>query len=452
TNETILTPANVGSTTFGKLFSYPVDGWIYAQPLYVPGLTMGAGTPQSGTTHNVIFIATEHDSVYAFDADSNAGADANPLWQVTLLDAAHGAASGATTVPSGDVSTGDIVPEIGITGTPVIDTATNTLYVVGKTKESGTYVQRLHALDITTGAEKFGGPKPLSASVPGNGSGSSGGTLNWDPKWQNHRPGLLLLNGIVYLGFAAHGDNGPWHGWILAYSASTLAQTGAWCASPNGSGDGIWMSGSGLAASVPDSTGHPFGRMLTTTGNGSHSAPVNTTVPLIYDNTMNYGDSIIKLDLANGVPTMNSNGTVVGDDFTPHDQANLNNGDMDQASGGVLLLPDAVGGGKHLLAQLGKTGRIYILDQDNLGGYNPNNTSDPGEKAFVNGLWGMPAYWNGNLYVWSVSDNLKAFSISNGILSSTFTSKSAESAGTYSPTPAISANGTTNGIVWSLKT
>jgi len=458
-NETILTPANVNMTTnpngFGKLFSYPVDGWIYAQPLYLPGLTMGAGTPQAGTTHNVLFIATEHDSVYAFDADSNAGANANPLWHITLLDVAHGAPpppSSATTVPSGDVSTGDIVPEIGITGTPVIDPVTNTMYVVGKTTESGTYVQRLHALDITTGAEKFGGPVVLSGSVLGNGSGSSGGTLNWDPKWQNNRPGLLLLNGIVYLGFGSHGDNGPWHGWILAYNASNLQRTGVWCASPNGSADGIWMSGSGLAADVIDPVGHPFGRMFTSTGNGSHSAPVNTTVPLIYDNTMNYGDSIIKLDLANGVPTMNSGGTVVGDDFTPHDQASLNNGDTDQASGGALLLPDAVGGGKHLLAQLGKTGRIYILDRDNLGGYNPNNTSDPGEKAFVNALWGMPAYWNGNLYLWSTNDNLKAFSISNGILSSTFTSKSTESAGTYSPTPTVSANGTTNGIVWSLKT
>jgi hypothetical protein len=171
TNETILTPANVNSTTFGKLFSYPVDGYIYAQPLYVPVLTMGAGTPQAGTTHNVIFIATEHDSVYAFDADSNLVANANPLWHITLLDAAHGAASGATTVPSGDVATYDIMPEIGITGTPVIDLATSTLYVVGKTKESGTYVQRLHALDITTGLENLAGrrrsplPSPAMATA-----------------------------------------------------------------------------------------------------------------------------------------------------------------------------------------------------------------------------------------------------------------------------------------------
>jgi len=186
TQETILTPANVNSTSFGKLFTQPVDGYAYAQPLYVAGVTMGAGTPQAGTTHNVVFIETEHDSVYAFDADSNGGLNASPLWWITLLDTAHGAVNTpnpATTVPNGDVGTSDIVPEIGITGTPVIDTTTNTMYVVGKTKENGTYVQRLHALDITTGNEKFGGPVTLSGSVSGTGNGSSGGVLKWDPKF-----------------------------------------------------------------------------------------------------------------------------------------------------------------------------------------------------------------------------------------------------------------------------
>ena len=178
----ILTPTNVNTNTFGKLFSYPVDGWVYAQPLYMPGLTMGAGTVQAGTTHNVVFVATEHDSVFAFDADSNTGANANPLWQVSLLG------TGETTVSSGDVSTSDIIPEIGITSTPVIDPTTNTIYVVAKsTVADTTFIQRLHALDITTGKEKFGGPVTLSASVPGNGNGSSGGTLNWDPKWENNR-------------------------------------------------------------------------------------------------------------------------------------------------------------------------------------------------------------------------------------------------------------------------
>ena len=304
TNETILTPSNVNTAGFGKLFSQLVDGYIYAQPLYLAGVTMGAGTSQAGTVHNVVFIATEHDSVYAFDADTNGGANGFPLWKVTLLDAAHGAASGATTVPSGDISSGDLVPEIGITGTPVIDPATNTIYLVGKTKESGTYLQRLHALDITTGAEKFGGPVILSASVPGNGTGSSSGVLNFDPKWELQRTGLLLLNGIVYFGFGAHGDNGPWHGWILAYNASTLQQTSAYCTTPNGSGSGVWMSGSGLAGDVIDPVGHPFGRMFIATGNGSF----NATTP--YTNSMNYGNDHIRLDLSNGVMT-------VQDSFTP---------------------------------------------------------------------------------------------------------------------------------------
>jgi hypothetical protein len=177
---------------------------------------MSVGTAQAGTRHNVVFVATEHDSVYAFDADSNGGPNAWPLWKITLLDTAHGASSGATTVPNSDVGTDDINPEIGITSTPVIDTVTNTLYVVGKTKENGNYFQRLHALNITTGAERPGSPVTLAAQVNGNGNGSSGGVLYWDAKLENNRAGLLLLNGIVYIAFAAHGDQGPYHGWILA--------------------------------------------------------------------------------------------------------------------------------------------------------------------------------------------------------------------------------------------
>jgi hypothetical protein len=438
TNETILTPSNVNSSLFGKLFSRNVDGYVYAQPLYMVGVTMGAGTSQPGTKHNVLFIATEHDSVYAFDADNDQGANATPLWKATLLDAAHGAAPNATTMPSGDVSTDDIVPEIGITGTPVIDPTTNTIYVVGKVKESPTYVQRLHALDITTGAEKFGGPATIAASVLGNGTGSAGGTLNFDPLWENQRTGLLLLNGIVYFGFGAHQDNGPWHGWILAYNASTLQQTGAWCASPNQQSSGIWMSGAGLAANVPDPTNHPYGQMFTATGNGTFDA----VIP--YNNTMDFGDSIIRLDLTNGVPT-------IKDAFTPFDQATLNNNDMDQASGGLLLLPDAVSGGQHLLTQAGKTGRVYVLNQGNLGGYNPNNTTDPQQQATVDGMWSMPGYWNGNLYFRGSGDFLKAFSIANGVISANPTSTSVEQFNFPGATPTVSANGATNGIVWDIR-
>jgi hypothetical protein len=291
-----------------------------------------------------------------------------------------------------------------------------------------------------------GNPLSTDNYVAGNGTGSVKGILCFDPKWENNRASLLLLNGIVYLAFGAHGDNGPWHGWILTYNAATLARTGIWCATPNAAAGGIWMGGAGLAADVP--SGKPYGRMFTSTGNGTFDAVAPT-----YTNAMDYGDSILKLDLNNGVPTMN-NGTVVGDNFTPHDQANLNNGDQDQAAGGVLVLPDAVGGGggAHQLVQLGKSGRIYVLNRENLGGYSPNNTKDPGESANVGGLWGAPAYFNGNVYVWATGDHLKAFSFANGALSPNPKSTSTESAGTYSPTPSVSANGATNGIVWSLKT
>ncbi len=438
TTETILTPANVNSTTFGRLFSQTVDGYVYAQPLYVAGVTLGAGTVQAGTAHNIVFVATEDDSVYAFDADSNGGANASPLWKVSLIDSAHGAGSGEKPVPQSDVATTDIVPQVGITGTPVIDTTTNTMYVVAKSTVSDTtFIQRLHALDITTGAEKFGGPMALSGSVSGTGNGSSGGKLNFDPKWENQRPGLLLLNGIVYIGFAAHGDNGSWHGWILAYNASNLQQTSAWCASANSLGSGVWMSGTGLAADVP--SGKPYGRMFAVTGNGTFDA-----LPT-YTNSMSYGDSVVRLDLTNGVIT-------VQDDFTPHDQASLNGSDLDQAAGGAVLLPDSVGGSSRQLVQIGKSGRVYVLNRESLGGYNASNSTDPGQAVnLANGLWGSPAYWNGRVYIWPKSDSLRLYGFANGAITGQ-TSISNESAGTYSPSPSISANGTTNGIVWSLKT
>lgn len=447
TNETILAPSNVNPNTFGKLFSVPVNGWIYAQPLYMPGVTLGGGTAQPNTTHNVVIVATEHDSVFAFDADSNTGLNARPLWQASLIDAAHGARPGETTVSSNDLSEPDVVPEIGVTSTPVIDPTSNTIYVVAKSTVAGAaFIQRLHALDITTGQEKFGGPKQLSGSVPGSGDGNSGGTLNWDPQWENNRTGLLLLNGIVYIGFGAHYDSAPWHGWILAYDARTLKQTGVWCSTPNGMGGGIWMGGIGLAADVP--SGRPYGRIFAATGNGTFDA-----VAPNYTNSTDYADSIIKLDLANGVPTMFSNGTTVGDDFTPHNQEFLDDSDWDPASGGVVLLPDSVGGGDHKLVQVGKSGIIYVLNRDNLGGYSPNRKTDQGESAYVNGLWGAPAYWNGHVYVWSNKSYLMAFGIAKGAFTSSHPgSISAEVATWPSPTPSVSANGSKNGIVWSIRT
>jgi hypothetical protein len=442
TNETILTPANVNSSTFGKLFSYSIDGYAYAQPLYYANLTMGAGTPQAGTTHNVFFIETENDSVYAFDADTNGGANASPLWHVSLIDSAHGAGSGETAVPNvsttGTFSSSDIVPQVGITGTPVIDPTTNTMYVVSKsTISSTTFFQRLHALDITTGQEKFGGPVPLAASVPGNGNGSSGNVLKFDLKWENNRPGSLLLNGILYLGFGSHGDNGPWHGWILAYNAATLQQTGAFCTSPNGEGSGVWQGGAGLAADVPDPVNHPFGRMFVTTGNGTYDA----TTP--YSNTMDFGDDDLRLDLTDGVLT-------VQDAFTPSNQANLSSADQDLGSGGAVLLPPQTGAHPNELVQVGKSGTIYVVDRDNMGGYSTSSNNDVQEfPTQMGGLWGMPAYWNSNLYFWGRNDNLRSFTVAGGQLS--VNAVGPDEVGFSTPTPSISSNGNNNGIVWAIQ-
>ncbi len=413
TSETILTPANVNTNSFGKIFSQSVDGSIYAQPLYMAGVAIsGKGT------HNVVFVATENDSVYAFDADNNGGVNAAPLWSISLLTSAHGAASGATAVPNGDVSSTDIQPVIGVTGTPVIDPSTNTMYLVSASKENGSYFQRLHALDITSGAEKFGGPVNLSGSVSGNGNGSSGGTLNFDTKWENNRAGLLFLNGIVYIAFASHGDNGPWHGWILAYNAASLARTSVWCASSNGIGAGIWMSGSGIAADTNNPTGgSPGGRLFVATGNGTFDAATP------YTNSMDYGDSIVRLHLNNGVMT-------VADDFTPLNQSALNSEDRDVASGGVLLLPDqSTGGHTHLLVQAGKEGRISLVDRDAMGGFSSssdnivqelpvNNSGQTNQNFPIGGLWGTAGYGNNTIYLWGTADNMKSFPLTSGKLSS----------------------------------
>ncbi len=432
-SETVLTPSNVNTTQFGLLFSYGIDGYAYAQPLYMPNVMI------NGQRHNVVFVATEHDSVYAFDADSNTGANAVPLWQITLLDAAHGAAPGASTVPNEDTDSGDLVPEIGITSTPVIDPATGTIYVEGKTNENGGYVQRLHALDITTGAEKFGGPAVFSASVAGTGNGSSGGVLNFDPLWELQRPGLLLLNGIVYIAFGAHGDLGPWHGWILAYNAATLQQTSAFCFTANGIGAGIWLSGAGLSADVTDPVNHPFGRLLVATGNGSF----NAITP--YSNSMNYGDSVVAFDLTNGVLT-------VTDTFTPFNQETLSEDDLDLGSAGVLLLPDQTTGPKHVLIQAGKQGTLYVINRDGLGGNNADSDNVIQEvKGQVNGLWSTPTYFNNAIYLWSSNDDMQAFTFINNVLESSHFTSSDESAGYPGPTTVASSNGTANGIIWTVQ-
>ena len=434
-NETILNPTNVNPTQFGKLFSQAVDGYAYAQPLYLPNVTIG------GQSHNVVFVATENDSVYAFDADSNGGSNASPLWFASMLTTAHGAAAGATP-PSSNVIGTDIIPQMGITGTPVIDPVGGTLYVVSFTEEGSSFFLRLHALDVTSGAEKYGGPVVITATVPGTGNGSTGGTLTFDPEWENQRPGLLLLNGIVYIAFAAHGDNGPWHGWVLGYNEQTLKQTGAFCASPNGVGGGIWMGGAGLAADVLDPVNHPYGRIFLATGNGDFTA----TTP--YAAGMDFGDSIINLDLTNGVPT-------IQDEFTPAGQAELDQWDMDQASGGVMIVPtQTTGSYPYLLVQTGKSGIEYLLNRQNLGGYNTAGDQVVQELTGAvgdTGAWSTPAYWNGTVYYWGQVDTLKAFPLVNGLLTGP-NATSSEKYGYPGANPVVSANGNTQGIVWSLET
>ena len=302
--ETALTPRNVNARQFGKLFSMPVDGSIYAQPLYVPRLEI----PAKGV-HNVIFVATEHDSVYAFDAD---GGSTEPLWKISFLDQQKG----VTTIPARDVSCPFIEPEIGITSTPVIDLRSGTIYVLARTKEkngtfSSRYVQRLHALAVTTGAEKFGGPVEIKASVKGSGAGSSNGQIVFEPLRENPRAALLLANEKVYLTWASSCDVGPYHGWVMAYDAHTLAQVAAFNASPDADDSGIWAGDTGPAAD-------PAGNIFVATGNGRFDA---------VSGGRDYGDSLLKLGLAG--PQL-----LVRDYFTPFNQQELDAEDKDLGSGG----------------------------------------------------------------------------------------------------------------------
>ncbi len=425
TLETKLTPDNVNTATFGKVRSYPVDGAIYAQPLYLSGLSMG------GVAHNVVFVATQHDTVYAFDADHNV-----QLWAASLIDTAHGALAGASTVPSQDVGTSDIVPEIGITATPVIDASTNTIYVEAKSKEGGTYVHRLHALDVTTGMERTGSPVVIAPSIAGTGTGSVNGVVAWQPQWQMERAGMLLLRGKVYMAFASHGDNGPYHGWVLGYDAQTLQPTAVYNTAANGSEAGIWQSGAGLAAET-DANGDD--RMYVAIGNG------NTWDGPPYTDTESYGNAIERLDLGKGIH--------VADQWTPYDTIELSAADVDQGSGGVILLPDQPGMHPHELVQVGKNGRMELLDRDNLGGFDPG-ANHVVEELFgqVNGLWSTPAYWNGSVYTWSVQDVMKRFSLRPDGTMTGYVSNAWDLAGFPGSSPVVSSNGTTGGIVWALRT
>ena len=422
-NETILTPANVASGNFQKLFTQNVDGYVYAQPLYVSNVNI----PGNGV-HNVVYVATENDSLYAFDADNNTGSNANPLWQTSFINPANG----ITTVSDSDINCyGGVVPQVGITSTPVIDLTTNTIYVVVETKENGSFFQRLHAVDITTGQEKFGGPATLAGSVPGTGVGSVNGILSFDPLLHLNRPGLLLSSGgNIFIAWSSNCDNPPFHGWIMAYDKTKLQQRGIWASTPNGDGGGTWMGGVGIAG---DNAGVYFA-----TGNGTfdtNGSPVD------------FGDSVIRMQLT-------ASGLVVADYFTPYDEYSLEVNDKDVASGGPLLLPDQPGAHPKEMIQSGKEGTIYVIVRKAMGHFNPNNNNQivqniPGEMG---GYYSGAAYWNNNVYFGTTRYPLEAFSLSNGLLSTTPTSSSPESFTFPGPTPSVSANGSTNGIVWVLET
>ncbi len=424
TNETILTPANVNSTNFGRLFTQTVDGYVYAQPLVMTNVTI----PGKGV-HNVVYVATEHDSVYAFDADSNLPA----LWQVSFINPS----AGVTSVPNGDVGCGDLVPEIGITSTPVIDSATGTIYFEAKTKEVTnsvtTYVHRLHALDITTGTEKFGGPVMIHATVAGTGDGNNGaGQVAFEPLRHLNRPGLLLNNGVVYMGYASHCDNGPYHGWLIGFDAHTLALSNYFNATPNGSEGGVWQSGCGPATDTN-------GNIYFITGNGTFDGRTN----------QDFGDTFLKLSTTNGL--------AVNDFFTPYNQQNLANSDLDLGSGGAVVLPDEAGGSttnQHLLIGAGKEGTLYLIRRDNLGQYNSANNNQIKQTlvSAIGGSFGTPAYFNKTLYYLGAGDSLKAFAITNGTINPTPLSKGPSTFGFPGATPSISANGTNNAIVWALQT
>ncbi len=420
--ERILNPSNVKSSLFGKLFSRTVDGQIYAQPLYVANLTIPNRGPR-----NVVFVATEHDSVYAFDAD---GKSITPIWKRSFIDTANG----ITTAQSSAIPETNITPEIGITGTPTIDGGGKTLYVVAKTVENGVYVHRLHALDTATGVEKLGGPVQITGSAPGVGFGSVNGMIPFDSdasRYGIQRAGLALSNGVVYVAFALHLDHNGFHGWVMGYDATTLAQRFIFCDTPDVHNDinndgkgGVWM---GAAAPSSDGT-----NTFVISGNGSFNAD---------SGGRDYGDSVMKLTSVGAV----------ADYFTPFDQQTLEIQDKDLGSTGAVLVPGQTSAHTGLVVLGGKNGKLYVLDHSNLGQYQATSDSQIVQSlAIGNGIFSTPAVLNSTFYLVQAGDVLKAFHMSGNLLSATPT----KAAITYSfpgATPTASANGTSNGIVWTLQ-
>jgi hypothetical protein len=423
-HESILTSSNVNSTSFGLVRVLGADGKVDGEPLYLSNLSVG------GTQQNIVFAVTEHDSVYAFNADTGA-----QVWKTSVL--------GANESPSDDHGCGQISPEIGITSTPVIDRSAGphgTIFVVGMSKDqAGKYHQRLHALDVATGAEMPGSPVEIQASYPGTGANSSGGNVVFNPAFYAERAGLLLMNGTIYMGWTSHCDGQPYTGWLMAYSESNLTQTAVLNLTPNGSEGSIWMSGSGLAADTS-------GNIYFLDANGT------------FDTTLDANGFPSQADFGNGFLKVSSGGgkLSVADYFEPYNTVAQSAADEDLGSGGAMVLPDLTDGAgsvHHLAVGAGKDGNIYVVNRDSMGKYSPQNNNAIYQEVggALGGVWSMPAYFNNTVYYGSWGRTLEAFPVSNAKLATTASVQTANTFPYPGTTPAVSANGTANGIVWAVE-
>ena len=422
--ETVLTPATVASGAFQKLFVIGVDGKVDAQPLYVPSVAI----PGQGI-HNTLYVMTEHDSAYAFDADTGA-----QLWHVSLFR------SGET--PSDDRGCSQVTPEIGITATPIIDPhmgPNGAMYAVAMSKTAtGTYHHRLHALDLTSGSELFGGPVEIQASYPGSGAEGSGSMLTFDPAQHKERAALIIVNNVVYTAWSSHCDIPPYTGWVIGYNEGTLAQTSVLNLTPNGSDGGIWAAGSGPAE---DSAGNLYLLL----GNGT------------FDTTLNAAGMPVNGDYGNGFVKLSTNGGLaVADYFMMWNTVSESASDLDLGSGGAMVLPtvtDASGQPRMLAVGAGKDQHIYVVDRNNMGKFVPGTNAiyEDLPSALSGGVWSSPAWFNGNLYYGAVGDYLKAFGFAGGTLGANPLSQSPASFAYPGTTPSISANGAANGIVWAAE-
>jgi hypothetical protein len=426
-SETTLTTANVNQAKFGKLGELTVDGKVDVQPLYLSNVSIpGVGAK------NVLYVATEHGSVFAFDADNVSGTAAKPLWQISTQMSGE--------VPSDDRGCSQVTPEIGITSTPVIDRTRSAIYVIAVSKDgNGNYFHRLHALDLGSGKELFGGPTTITATFPGNGAGSSNGTDTFDASEYNERAGLLELNGTIYTTWGSHCDAGAYTSWMMSFSADTLKQTSVLNFVPNGGDGGIWMSGTAPAA---DSAGNIYFII----GNGTFDTTLNSTG---FPSQGDCGNCYVKVSSTAPLNLL--------DYFTPLNTVAESSVDEDLGSGGPLLLPDvtdASGKTRHLAVGSGKDAVIYVLDRDNMGKFSPtqNNIYQQisGQLA-SGGEFAKPSYFNNTVYYGAVSDSIKAFPIVGGKLATTPSSQTSAQFGYPGATPAISANGTSNGILWAVE-